>query len=189
MDILAWFKNFIFGKIISWKVVCGEVATDFSSAHRSFSEGRSHKCSHPSPRSLGNLESTRWVCKCALLSLKDNRVERQALHPSSKKGQKYNMGNYSSVSLTAICGKILEQLILAHISGHLERRSFLKTYFCLAETFALSVELHQISCLTAFRKLLCISAAYIINASVIQKSGVGGIWGRAVGSSILMLWW
>lgn len=134
------------------------------------------KCSYPSPWSLGNSKAT---CECTSLFCYPWKItdERQVLHPSSKQDK-----NTVSVSLTVICGAILEQIILDCISGHLERRSYLKTYFCLAETFALPIELHQSSCVSAFRKQLYVSTAYIMNALVIQKLEVGGICRRALGS-------
>jgi len=81
----------------------------------------------------------------------------------------------------------MDQNILEHILRHMERRNCLKMHFCLTEIFALSVELHQVSCLTVFRKFLYLSAAYFMDTLVIQKSEVGGNSRRAVGSSIFMM--
>lgn len=75
-------------------------------------------------------------------------------------------------------GKITDQNILEGVFKHMEGRSCLKMHFCLTEIFALSVELHQISCLTAFRKLLYISTAYIKNTLVSQELEVGGYVGE-----------
>lgn len=77
----------------------------------------------------------------------------------------------------------MDQNILDHVFRHTERRNCLKMHFCLTEIFALSVELHQISC-PAFGKLLCLSAAYVVNTFIIQKLQVCR---TAVGSSVFMM--
>ena len=39
-----------------------------------------------------------------------------------KKGQKNNPGKYRQVSFTLVPGKIMEQVILEHISGHMKEK-------------------------------------------------------------------
>lgn len=125
----------------------------------------------------GKFKGYMWVYKFALLSLKNNRWKASAA-PIFKTGQKYSVGQpYSD-----LWGNSRANHLGLHFWTPGERRSYLKTYFCLAETFALPIELHQSSCVSAFRKQLYVSTAYIMNALVIQKLEVGGICRRALGS-------
>lgn len=47
---------------------------------------------------------------------------RQMLTPSSKKGQKDDLGFCRPLSLTLALGKIMEQVVLEPISGHMQKR-------------------------------------------------------------------
>ncbi|KGL72651.1 RNA-directed DNA polymerase from mobile element jockey, partial [Tinamus guttatus] len=50
---------------------------------------------------------------------------KASVTPVFKKGKKEEAGNYRPVSLTSVPGKVMERLILATVSGHMEDKKVL----------------------------------------------------------------